>query len=50
LYYNGELEGWVKEFYENGSIKREEFYQSNTLVRSKLFSEDGNILSTFGYD
>lgn len=38
-----QLEGTVKEYHMNGSVKSESVYESNQLVSNKYFSEDGSL-------
>ena len=48
-YYNGKLDSYVRIYYPNGFIQREEYYKEGKLLRSKDFNQEGYMVSTFGY-
>jgi len=49
-YLNGKLQGWTKIYYDDGSLMKEEYYIDGLLQRSKTYSRDGLLVSTFGYN
>jgi antitoxin component YwqK of YwqJK toxin-antitoxin module len=48
-YYNGKLDGWLKEYFENGKLKKEEMYKNGILETRKEYNLAGDLISTFGY-
>ncbi len=47
---NGKLSGWIKSYYDDGSMMKEEYYSAGNLQRSKLYGRDGLLISTYGYN
>ena len=43
-YNEGELNGLLKQFYENGTLKRLEMYENNTSVSGKYLAPDSTEL------
>ena len=49
-YINGKLVGWVKTYYNDGSMMKEEYYQEGRVQRSKMYGQNGLLISTYGYN
>jgi antitoxin component YwqK of YwqJK toxin-antitoxin module len=48
-YYDGKLSGWLREFFENGKLKKEEMYKDGKMETKKEYNIVGDLISTFGY-
>jgi len=49
-YVNGRLSGWIKTYYSDGSMMKEEFYDSGHMQKSKMYGQNGLLISTYGYN
>lgn len=50
-YVNGIIEGWVKEYFEDGeTVMKETLYVSGKMENSKEYDKEGNIIWLYGYD
>ena len=48
-YYDGKLDGYVRSYYKKGNIYEENYYREGKLLRGKIYSEEGYLLTTSGY-
>lgn len=49
-YIDGKISGWLKTFYKNGQLKRQDKYNAGKLIKGKCYSETGKRVNYYEYE